>query len=243
VKVKFLGKTQEGISSYSPKLLDSVNRNNTASMDSFFGCDYWTAYEFSYLNASNQPVLQMLEIKIPMSSRQTVESKSLKLYLASFYKRKFTHVQSAFNIIERDLSTLLDARIKVKKITKFAQPPKSYLMTAKSKRIVKNKVVRFEGFRSICPVTSQPDWATIYFYSDSNSLDLQKLNKLLKSYREQGDFHETCIESIFLSLYREQNLSNLTVFGRFLRRGGIDINPLRSSSAASIFVNFRDIPQ
>ena len=110
MKVKFLGKTQEGISSYSPKLLDSVNRNNTASMDSFFGCDYWTAYEFSYLNASNQPVLQMLEIKIPMSSRQTVESKSLKLYLASFYKRKFTHVQSAFNIIERDLSTLLDAR-------------------------------------------------------------------------------------------------------------------------------------
>ena len=243
MKVKFLGKKQEGIASYSPALLDSVKRNSAATMNAFFGFDYWTAYEFSYLNSSNQPMLQMLEIKIPMSSKKTVESKSLKLYLASFYKRKFSHPKNAFNVIERDLSILLNAKVKVTKITKFAQPPKSTLMSAESKRVAKNKVVRFEGFRSVCPVTGQPDWATIYFHSDSSSLDLQKLNKVLKSYREQGDFHETCIENIFLSLYKDQKLLNLTVFGRFLRRGGIDINPLRSSSPKSFFLNFRNSAQ
>ncbi|MDA7851737.1 7-cyano-7-deazaguanine reductase [Gammaproteobacteria bacterium] len=242
MKVKFLGKHQ-GVSEYSPALLDAVNRNNIESMASYFGYDLWTAYEFSYLNSLNQPVLEILEIKIPKSTLQTVESKSLKLYLASFYKRKFNNIQSALQIIERDLSRLLDGKVKVKKITKLIHPPKSYLIHSGSKTIARNRVIRFEGFRSICPVTSQPDWATIYFHSTSNSMNLQKLGKLLKSYREQGDFHETCIEDIFLQLYKDQNLTNLTVFGRFLRRGGIDINPMRSTHSKPMFSHFRDIHQ
>jgi len=242
VKVKFLGKNQ-GVLPYSPGLLDAVSRNNLSSMDLYFGYDLWTAYEFSYLNSSNQPVLEILEIKIPMSTKQTVESKSLKLYLASFYKKKFTKLQKALKLIEKDLSFLLNARVQVKKINKLLHPPKSYLITGKARVIARDKIFRFEGFRSICPVTSQPDWATLYFHSASDQVNLQTLSKQLKSYREQGDFHETCIENIFLNLCQDQNLSNLTVFGRFLRRGGIDINPLRSTAKQSVFKHFRDIYQ
>jgi 7-cyano-7-deazaguanine reductase len=242
VKVKFLGKNQ-GISSYSPELLDSVDRNNIPSMLSYFGYDLWTAYEFSYLNSSNHPVLAILEIKIPMTTKQTVESKSLKLYLASFYKRKFTKIQNALKIIERDLSNLLGGTVKVKTVQKLLHPPKSQLITSHSRTIARNKIIRFEGFRSVCPVTSQPDWATIYFHSVSDSINAQELSKLLKSYREQGDFHETCIENIFLKLYKDQNLLNLTIFGRFLRRGGIDINPMRSTHKKRFFNHFTDAHQ
>lgn len=212
-------------------------------MLSYFGYDLWTAYEFSYLNSSNQPVLAILEIKIPMTTNQTVESKSLKLYLASFYKRKFTKIQNALKIIETDLSNLLDDNVKVKKIQKLLHPPKSQLITSHSRTITRNKIFRFEGFRSVCPVTSQPDWATIYFHSASDSINAQELSKLLKSYREQGDFHETCIENIFLKLHKDQNILNLTIFGRFLRRGGIDINPMRSTHNKPFFTHFRDAHQ
>ena len=104
-------------------------------------------------------------------------------------------------------------------------------------------MLKFEGFRSICPVTAQPDWANIYIYSSSHSIDSIKINKLLKSFREKGDFHEACIDSIFLTLRDKFKIDNLTVYGRFLRRGGIDINPVRSSNKKIIFKNFRDFNQ
>ena len=117
------------------------------------------------------------------------------------------------------------------------------LVNNKKNLIPKNKIIRFEGFRSICPVTNQPDWANIYIHSSDDQIDAKKLNRLLKSYREHGDFHETCIESIFLLLLEDFKLSNVTVFGRFLRRGGIDINPLRSTQSKLLFSNFRDLSQ
>ena len=104
-------------------------------------------------------------------------------------------------------------------------------------------MLKFEGFRSICPVTSQPDWANIYIHSSSDPIDSTRLIKLLKSFREKGDFHEACIDSIFLTLRDQFKINDLTVCGRFLRRGGIDINPIRSSSKKIIFKNFRDFNQ
>ena len=103
--------------------------------------------------------------------------------------------------------------------------------------------MRFQGFRSICPVTSQPDWGNVYIHSCSDSIDSKKLIKLLKSYRNKGDFHEACIESIFISLRNDFKIDDLTVYGKFLRRGGIDINPIRSTSKKLIFKNFRDFSQ
>jgi len=243
VKTRFLGKKTPEISKYSPKILEKVERANIQSMSSFFGCDFWNAYEFSFLNSSNQPVLETLEIIIPMTSLNTVESKSLKLYLASFYNKKFSNIQNALKLIEKDLYKLVKTKVSVTKIKKHPEPPQSLLVNNKKNLIPKNKIIRFEGFRSICPVTNQPDWANIYIHSSDDQIDAKKLNRLLKSYREHGDFHETCIESIFLLLLDDFKLSNVTIFGRFLRRGGIDINPLRSTQSKLLFSNFRDLSQ
>ena len=243
MKTKYLGKrTGSQTLDYSPNLLDSVHRSFNETFH-FYGVDYWNAYEFSYLDSSNQPVLESIEIRIPLDSAYTVESKSLKIYLASFYNRKFKNAINAYKLIERDLSNLINSKVVVRKKVKYEIPPKSILINGLSKTIKKNTVIKYEGFRSICPVTSQPDWANIYLHSTTNSVDSKKLTKILKSFRERGDFHETCIDSIFITLINDFKFDDLTLCGRFLRRGGIDINPIRSIKKKIFFKNFRDFNQ
>ena len=243
MKTKYLGKsTSSKTSEYSPDLLDSVHRSLNKPFH-FYGVDYWNAYEFSFLDSFNHPVLESIEIRIPMDSAYTVESKSLKIYLASFYKRKFKNSINAYKLIERDLSHLINTKVVVRKKIKYDIPPKSILINGLNKTIKKNTVIRYEGFRSICPVTSQPDWANIYLHSTTNSVDSKKFIKVLKSFRERGDFHEACIDSIFLTLINDFKFVDLTLCGRFLRRGGIDINPIRSTKKKIFFKNFRDFNQ
>ena len=243
MKIKYLGQqSTPKLDSYSPDFLDSIPRHNQ-HLNKFFGLDYWNAYEFSYLNSKNLPVIEALEIKIPMHSAFTVESKSLKLYLASFYNKKFNNSTRAYKLIEGDLSKLLNSQVSVRKLNRFDDAPSSTLVSRFKNKVPKNKVIHFQGFRSICPVTSQPDWGNIYIHSMSNPMDSKKLIKFLKSYRNKGDFHEACIESIFISLRDDFKIDDLTVYGKFLRRGGIDINPLRSTSKKLIFKNFRDFSQ
>ena len=243
MKIKYLGQqSTPKLDSYSPDFLDSIPRHNQ-HLNKFFGLDYWNAYEFSYLNSKNLPVIEALEIKIPMHSAFTVESKSLKLYLASFYNKKFNDSTRAYKLIETDLSKLLNSQVSVRKLNRFDDAPSSSLVSRFKNKVPKNKVIHFQGFRSICPVTSQPDWGNIYIHSMSNPMDSKKLIKFLKSYRNKGDFHEACIESIFISLRDDFKIDDLTVYGKFLRRGGIDINPIRSTSKKLIFKNFRDFSQ
>ena len=243
MKIKYLGQqSTPKLDSYSPDFLDSIPRHNQ-HLNKFFGLDYWNAYEFSYLNSKNLPVIEALEIKISMHSAFTVESKSLKLYLASFYNKKFNNSTRAYKLIEGDLSKLLNSQVSVRKLNRFDDAPSSTLVSRFKNKVPKNKVIHFQGFRSICPVTSQPDWGNIYIHSMSNPMDSKKLIKFLKSYRNKGDFHEACIESIFISLRDDFKIDDLTVYGKFLRRGGIDINPIRSTSKKLIFKNFRDFSQ
>ena len=243
MKIKYLGQqSTPKLDSYSPDFLDSIPRHNQ-HLNKFFGLDYWNAYEFSYLNSKNLPVIEALEIKIPMHSAFTVESKSLKLYLASFYNKKFNNSTRAYKLIEEDLSKLLNSQVSVRKLNRFDDAPSSTLVSRFKNKVPKNKVIHFQGFRSICPVTSQPDWGNIYIHSMSSPMDSKKLIKFLKSYRNKGDFHEACIESIFISLRDDFKIDDLTVYGKFLRRGGIDINPIRSTSKKLIFKNFRDFSQ
>ena len=111
MKVKYLGKqSNPKLDSYSADFLDAIPRNNQ-HLDSFFGLDYWNAYEFSYLNSKNHPVIETIEIKISMHSILTVESKSLKLYLGSFYNKKFKDPSSAYKLIENDLTKLLNSNV------------------------------------------------------------------------------------------------------------------------------------
>ena len=243
MKIKYLGQQSiPKLDSYFPDFLDSIPRQNQ-NLSECFGLDYWNAYEFSYLNSNNLPVIEALEIKISMHSAHTVESKSLKLYLASFYNKKFNNPTRAYKLIERDLGKLLNSQVSVRKLNRFDDAPNSTLVSRFKNKVPRNRIVHFQGFRSICPVTSQPDWGNVYIHSGSDSIDSKKLIKLLKSYRNKGDFHEACIESIFISLRNDFKIDDLTVYGKFLRRGGIDINPIRSTQKKLIFKNFRDFSQ
>ena len=101
----------------------------------------------------------------------------------------------------------------------------------------------YKGFRSICPVTSQPDWGNIYIYSSTDSLNKKDISNFLFSLRNHGGFHENCIEKIFLHVLETYSVHHLEICGRFLRRGGIDINPIRSTHKKLFFQNFREFNQ
>ena len=238
MKTKFLGNNNTSINSPgSSKILDPIVRQNKSS--AIFGVDYWNAYEFSFLDSNRHPLLKVVEIVIPASSARTVESKSLKLYLNSFYKKKFENEADVLIKITKDLSRLTKSEVKAKFIKKFSFEPKSLNLNKTVLKFTKPKLpICFSGFRSICPVTSQPDFANIYIYSDQK-IQVSWLKSYLISFKEKGEFHEQCIEDMLNALIDKYPNSSFEVCGRFMRRGGIDINPIRSNKKTLIFKNFR----
>jgi 7-cyano-7-deazaguanine reductase len=239
MKTKHLGKNNsKPVIGY--KILDPIERIRSSES---FGYDFWNAYEFSYLDVNKQPTLKVLEIKIPATSKFIIESKSLKLYLNSFYKKTFLSDRHVLTKIAKDLSKVSSSRIELKFVKKFQVEPSSLnLNTTTRKYTKKNHPVCFDGFRSICPVTSQPDFAKIYILTPAK-IETKWLRKLLSSFKESGEFHEQCIENIFSKLSKNFPNENIEVCGRFLRRGGIDINPIRSSKKTLFFKNFRAFNQ
>ena len=147
------------------KILDPIIRDRLSESH---GIDIWNAYEFSYLDANKLPVLKVLEITIPSCSKYIVESKSLKLYLNSFYKKKFLYEKDVLKKIQKDLNKITKSETKLRFIKKFSVEPDSLNINTSSRKLSKpNEVLCFDGFRSICPVTSQPDFAKIYIYTDA----------------------------------------------------------------------------
>ncbi|MDA9750969.1 7-cyano-7-deazaguanine reductase [Gammaproteobacteria bacterium] len=224
MKPKFLGKKNATFKSPSENILDAIYREHSKEI---FGEDIWNAYEFNFLSKSHQPILLPLEIRIPASSEKTVESKSLKLYLNSYSDFKSTQ-NIIIAKIKNDLSNITKSNVIVKVMVR-----KNYSVKPKSLRYVKEQknngnLLRFKGFRSLCPVTFQPDFATIYIQHKSEVTPSKEIIDHLLTYRTKGEFHERCIEDICSHLSLSFNLKSLTVIGRFMRRGGIDINPIRS---------------
>ena len=239
MKTKHLGKNNnKPLSGY--KILDPILRNINGMS---YGHDIWNAYEFSYLDSNKLPTLKVLEIKIPSSSKFIVESKSLKLYLNSFYKKTFINEKQVLSWIKKDLTKITKTDVEIGFVNKFHIEPKSLNLNTTSRNFTKpNYPICFDGFRSICPVTSQPDFAKIYILS-STKIETKWLRKFLISFKESGEFHEQCIEDIFSKLQNKYPYANFEVCGRFLRRGGIDINPIRSSKKSLFFKNFRAFNQ
>ena len=224
MKPKFLGKKNATFKSPSENILDAIYREHSKEI---FGEDIWNAYEFNFLSKSHQPILLPLEIRIPASSEKTVESKSLKLYLNSYSDFKSTQ-NIIIAKIKNDLSNITKSNVIVKVMIR-----KNYSVKPKNLRYVKEQknngnLLRFKGFRSLCPVTFQPDFATIYIQHKSEVTPSKEIIDHLLTYRTKGEFHERCIEDICSHLNLSFNLKSLTVIGRFMRRGGIDINPIRS---------------
>ena len=141
--------------------------------------------------------------------------------------------------ITKDLSKLTKSEVKAKFIKNFSNEPKSLNLNKTALKYTKpNLPICFSGFRSICPVTSQPDFANIYICTDQK-IEVTWLRAYLISFKEKGEFHEQCIEDMLHALIDKYPNSGFEVCGRFMRRGGIDINPIRSNKKTLTFKNFR----
>ena len=240
MKTKFLGKNNNKLNKSGKNLLDSITR---IKENIIFGIDIWNAYDFMYLDVNKVPHLVVLEIIIPSDSDLIIESKSMKLYLNHFYNKTYRTKNDILKIIKKDIETKIKSKIKVKFLTKFSNEPNTVnLNSLKSKLTPSKKILKFNGFRSICPVTSQPDFANIYIYTDK-SVDTKWLKKYLMSFVDHGGFHEQCIELIFTEIKSRFHIKHIEVCGRFQRRGGIDINPIRGTHKTKLFKNFRQFNQ
>jgi 7-cyano-7-deazaguanine reductase len=240
MKTKFLGKVNNKSKKTGKSLLDNIPRIKEGIK---FGFDIWNVYDFMYLDKNKIPHLSVIEITIPSNSDFIIESKSMKLYLNHFYNKSFKTNSEISKIIKKDIEYKIKSKIKVRFIKSFYKEPDFInINNLKLKTSPNKKVLKFNGFRSICPVTSQPDFASIYIYSDK-SIDTKWIKNYLISFSDHGGFHEQCIELIFIELKNKFQINHLEVCGRFQRRGGIDINPVRGTHCKKLFNNFREFNQ
>jgi len=235
VKSKYLGKHNSLPRNPS---LDRISRKEARKdLNGFesYGLDIWNAYEFSYL-LNGKPKIVVLEISIPSNSKYTIESKSMKLFLNSFFNKNYENQAEVINMISKKISKTCNSEVKIVSKSSFKTFNKDNFSN-------KSGLLVYKGFRSICPVTSQPDWGNIYIYSSTNTLNKKEIYNFLFSLRNHGGFHEHCVEKIFLYIKETFSVDHIEICGRFLRRGGIDINPIRSSQKKLLFANFREFNQ
>lgn len=218
----------------------------------FSGVDIWNAYEFSWLDARGKPKVALIEFRVPVTSPNIIESKSFKLYLNSYMQTRFADTEVMRQQIARDLSQAAGANVSVMLVTVNAVasaeidvlegtliddlpididsygPPNAKYLSADSE-IVTDEILVSHLLKSNCPVTGQPDWASLQIRYRGPRLDRDGLLRYLISYREHNEFHEQCVERIFIDLMRECSPQRLAVYARYTRRGGLDINPFRAS--------------
>jgi len=218
----------------------------------FSGVDIWNAYEFSWLDARGKPKVALIEFRIPITSPNIIESKSFKLYLNSYMQTRFGDSEILRQQIARDLSQAAGANVSVMLVTVNAiasaeievlegtliddlpidienyGPPNAKYLSA-DPGIVTDEVLVSHLLKSNCPVTGQPDWASVQIAYRGPRLDRDGLLRYLISYREHNEFHEQCVERIFVDILRECSPQRLSVYARYTRRGGLDINPFRAS--------------
>ncbi|WP_197085470.1 NADPH-dependent 7-cyano-7-deazaguanine reductase QueF [Cellvibrio sp. pealriver] len=222
----------------------------------FYGVDIWTGYELSWLNLSGKPQVAVAEFRIPCDSKYIIESKSFKLYLNSFNQTRFASQKDVLVVLERDLSAIANATVEVQLLPithghpsghylEFIAQPTAIeldeldvsidtyhpspelLMTGSA---IAEEVLVSHLLKTNCPVTGQPDWASVFISYKGNQILHDNLLRYLISFREHQDFHEHCVERIFCDILRECKPQSLSVYARYTRRGGLDINPFRSSN-------------
>jgi 7-cyano-7-deazaguanine reductase len=254
-----LGRISPQPTHYDPSVLVGVPRQlarNAESVDAtvFQGHDLWNAWEVSWLNPSGRPEARIGQLIVPASSPNLCESKSLKLYLNSFANERLTEHDLCARI-QADLTECLgveptwrvhaieDPRFQVASpkgecmdqlaVDVRADGPDARLLQILSHTATQARYYT-HLFRSNCPVTGQPDWATVVVkYAADVALHPASLLAYLISYRNHTGFHEACIERIFQDLNILLNPTELVVWAGFVRRGGLDINPVRALSATN----------
>ena len=214
----------------------------------FYGQDVWTGYELSWLNLKGKPQVAIAEFVIPAESTSIVESKSFKLYLNSFNNTRLQSIDKVKTLLQQDLSAGFGAEIQLHLFAVDAFPlansplgdnmdeldievedfePKASLLKINHQKVV-SQTLNSHLLKSNCPVTGQPDWATLVVQYKGGEIDQASLLKYIISYRNHDDFHEHCVEQIFCDLCQAGNFEELVVTARYTRRGGLDINPTRS---------------
>lgn len=252
-----LGQKTEYIATYSPDLLQPVprqlNRDDLALTDDlpFSGDDIWTMYELSWLNTKGKPVVAVGEAKISAQTKNLIESKSFKLYLNSFNQSKFESFEAVQKTLEQDLSTCAAGTVTVT-LFSLADAPhhiatfpgiciddldvaidsyqfnSALLENAADETTTVEETLCSHLLKSNCLVTGQPDWGSVVIHYQGAQIDQEKLLRYLISFRQHNEFHEQCVERIFMDLKKYCRPEKLTVYARYTRRGGLDINPFRS---------------
>ncbi|MBR9727376.1 NADPH-dependent 7-cyano-7-deazaguanine reductase QueF [Shewanella intestini] len=252
-----LGKSTGYQEQYDASLLQGVPRklnrdaiNLTAELP-FHGADIWTGYELSWLNAKGKPVVAILDLQLDVKSENLIESKSFKLYLNSFNQTKFDSVEQVQATLSADLHHCAqgDVVVKVTEPKHFASQrivelpgtciddldievndyqfnPAHLQDSTESKNVAETLTSNL--LKSNCLITSQPDWGSVMIRYQGPKIDREKLLRYLISFRQHNEFHEQCVERIFIDLKRYCQCTKLTVYARYTRRGGLDINPFRS---------------
>jgi 7-cyano-7-deazaguanine reductase len=259
-----LGKSSEYIATYTPSLLFPIPRaakwaelGLTAETLPYQGVDFWNCYELSWLLPSGKPVVAIGEFSIAADSANIIESKSFKLYLNSLNQTAFASEAELIATLEKDLSAVagkpVGVRIRSLKdieaegivsvpgvcvddldvtISSYDRPQPE-LLRCDGSRVV-DDALHSHLLKSNCPVTSQPDWGSVAVEYRGAALDHASFLAYIVSFRQHSDFHEQCVERIFMDLQRLLKPEKLTVYARYVRRGGLDINPYRSTEALTL---------
>jgi 7-cyano-7-deazaguanine reductase len=261
-----LGKESSIPIRYDPSVLIPLSRLDSRTKSGlqeytkyFYGRDYWTSYETSWLNGNGIPRNKILNVSYSCESKFFIESKSFKLYLYSLNNKKFDSTKEVVSLIKNDLETALKSEVEVELINQPREIEKNWtsldsleidnidshpnsLVLEPNNQDEVSEEVSCSLFRSLCPVTAQPDWATVYISYKGNGIEKKSLLRYLISYRNHQGFHEECVERIFLDITKRIRIKELSVRANFLRRGGIEINPVRTTPGLAINI-FREIRQ
>lgn len=260
-----LGKTTDYPEAYDPGLLCPVPRRlkreeiGLTGELPFTGCDIWNAYELSWLTAKGKPVVAIGEFRVPHSTPNLIESKSFKLYLNSFNQCRFAETGEVTARLETDLSAAAGGQVVVRlnatdgfpgavigtlpgtcidgldiEVGEYRLNP-ALLEGAADSADPAEETLHSHLLKSNCLVTRQPDWGSVLIRYRGGRIDHEALLRYLISFRQHNEFHEQCVERIFTDLQRYCRPERLTVYARYTRRGGLDINPFRS--------NFETAPQ
>ncbi|GAB2728174.1 NADPH-dependent 7-cyano-7-deazaguanine reductase QueF [Melaminivora jejuensis] len=238
----------------------------------FFGADLWTAYELSWLNPRGKPQVALAHITVPCETPNIIESKSFKLYLASFNNTRFDSLEEVRARIRADVSEAVwrgsgqSASVGVRLIAPEAfdqQPlheldgllldrldlecthytPAPELLGANHDEAPVSEVLTSHLLKSNCLVTGQPDWGSVQISYSGAQIDQAGLLQYLVSFRNHNEFHEQCVERIFMDVWTRCRPIKLSVYARYTRRGGLDINPFRTSAPQPLPANVRTARQ
>lgn len=253
-----LGQAVDYGSPYDPTLLFPIARATQRAVLGlgdelpFVGVDFWNAYELSWLDGRGKPRVALAEFRVPAASTNIIESKSFKLYLGSYAQSRFSDTDTLRAQLVRDLSEAAGAPVSVVltpaasanaalietlegdliddlpiEITHYGPPRPDFLSSDPDLRA--DEVLVSHLLKTNCPVTGQPDWASLQIRYAGPRIARDGLLRYLVSYRNHSDFHEQCVERIFMDLMQQCAPTRLGVYARYTRRGGLDINPFRAT--------------